>query len=289
MSKFYQVLKSGDVANALTLLSNTQDAKLAQEEDSDKWTSLHWAAQHGSVPLAQQLVRLGAKIDAQTVQGFSPLYIAARQEKVDVVKCLLSHGANPNLLDGHQQSALHRACENSLTQVANAMLLFAETNSSPVHVDVNLQDLMGRTALHWAAAKGLTTTTDLLLQKGAKLVKTKGGEDAFHWASRAGHVDVISLLLKFYPQTNVYSKNERDESSIDLAKNQEIKDLLKAHALSCGYSDDGSKSIQNVSEGVTVKRLDQPNASGSTSTNTGAAPGKKLTIKLKPRDNTKQQ
>ena len=62
-----------------------------------------------------------------------------------------------------------------------------------------------------------------------------------------------------------------------------------AHALSCGYSDDGSKSIQNVSEGVTVKRLDQPNASGSTSTNTGAAPGKKLTIKLKPRDNTKQQ
>jgi len=152
---------------------------------------------------------------------------------------------------------------------------------------------MGRTALHWASGKGLTTTTDLLLQKGAKLLKTKGGEDALQWASRGGHVDVVSLLLKFSPYINVFAKNEREESSVDLAKTQEIKDLLQAHALSCGYADDGSKRIQNIAEGVTVKRLDHFPSSQVTSATapiaSGASSGKKLTIKLKPKDNTKQQ
>ena len=36
-------------------------------------------------------------LDSQTVQGFTPLYIAVRKRHTHVLKLLLDHGANPNL------------------------------------------------------------------------------------------------------------------------------------------------------------------------------------------------
>jgi len=269
MSKFFIVLKDGDVKSALSLFDSSDKATIVKETDQDLWRALHWTAHAGDVTLTEMLLNCGADINAQTVQGFSPLYVAARQHKVDIVTYLLSRGANPNLQDGHHQTALHRACENCYEDVA-AALITAE------NIDLNAQDLMGRTVLHWASAKGLVETTQLLLEHNAKLLKTKGGEDALHWASRSGSEKVVSLLLQKYPtEINIFAKNERDESSVDLTKLDDIRDLLLAHAQSLGYEDDGNKKIQNVAQATTVKRLDQ------------APKAKKLTIKLKTKDDKK--
>lgn len=70
-----------------------------------------------------------------------------RQNRLNEVSDLLEKGANPNLQDGHHQTPLHRACEHSQVEAATLLLTKAH------NIDVNIQDLMGRTALHWAAAK----------------------------------------------------------------------------------------------------------------------------------------
>lgn len=69
------------------------------------------------------------------------------QDRIEALSLLLKKGANANLQDGHQQTPLHRACENK--QIAAATILITE---SP-NIKADLQDLMGRTALHWAATK----------------------------------------------------------------------------------------------------------------------------------------
>jgi len=145
--------------------------------------------------------------------------------------------------------------------------------------------MMGRTALHWASEKNMLATVDLLIQSGASLLKTNGGEDPLFWACRAGHLEVINLFQtsSSAPFLNVYQKNERGLSPFDVAPTQEIKDLLQAHALSCGLTDSESKRVQNVTEAVSVKVGALPNTS---STNDKS---KKLTIKLKPKEPTKQQ
>jgi ankyrin repeat protein len=310
MSKLLSALKNGDTISALAIVQ--QGAIVANETDDEaKWTPLHFAAQLGSVELTTALLKAGANIDAQTSQGFSPLYIATKQQKLEVLKVLISMGANPNLKDGHHQTALHRACEMNLSVLANAIITSTgksgtnttsttSTNSSATSsapregvLDVNLQDLMGRTPLHWAAEKGMVTTVDLLLQNGAKLIKSSGGEDPLLWASRAGHLDVIILILQFSPYTNVLEPNDRNVSAVDLAKTQDIRDFLRAHALSCGYTHDESKRIQNIEQGVSVKIHQSPSTSTKVATATStttAAPGgaKKLTIKLKPKDPPKQ-
>jgi len=180
---------------------------------------------------------------------------------------LLERDAIPNLQDGHHQTALHKACENGYEDIAAALITHHTT-------DLNSQDLMGRTPLHWTATKGLIKTTELLLSRDVKLLKTKGGEDALHWASRSGTIEIITLLLQKYPNINVYAKNERDESAVQLARTDEIRDLLTAHAVSLGHTEDQRKP--QSSQTTSVKRLDQQQNKP-----------KKLTIKLKGTDNKK--
>eukprot|EP01124_Arcella_intermedia_P001589 TRINITY_DN1086_c0_g1_i1.p2 TRINITY_DN1086_c0_g1~~TRINITY_DN1086_c0_g1_i1.p2 ORF type:complete len:284 (+),score=54.54 TRINITY_DN1086_c0_g1_i1:1296-2147(+) len=270
--KLFVLIKDGDIKSAIHLFEAGDKAQLVKDTDQDKWTALHWAAHVGSLEVTALLIENGAEINAQTVQGFSALYIATRQARMEVLVYLLKRGADPNLQDGHLQTALHRACENSLGELANSLIELGLERG----IDLNIQDLMGRTPLHWAAAKNLVETTRLLLEHNATLQKTKGGEDVLHWASRSGADKAILLILQKYPQqVNIFSKNEREETCVDVAATDYIRDILLAHAASLGYTDDAKNKVQNVVQTTTVKRLDQ------------APKGKKLNIKLKPKDDKK--
>jgi ankyrin repeat protein len=38
---------------------------------------------------------------------------------------------------------------------------------------------------------------------------------------------MISLLLKYHPEVYIYDTNDRGETAIDLAKSQDVKELLR--------------------------------------------------------------
>jgi ankyrin repeat protein len=71
------------------------------------WTALHYAAAGGSAPIGTALLERGAGIDATSPSGMTPLMLAAREGKEDMVKLLLERGANASLRDGgfHQTAA----------------------------------------------------------------------------------------------------------------------------------------------------------------------------------------
>jgi len=70
------------------------------EVNQTGWTALHYAAAAGDQEIVAYLLEHYAYIDAESPSGMTPLMIAAREGKGDVVKQLLEEGADASLKDG---------------------------------------------------------------------------------------------------------------------------------------------------------------------------------------------
>ncbi|KAJ1061312.1 hypothetical protein K5549_014052 [Capra hircus] len=150
--------------------------------------------------------------------GFTPLYMAAQENHIDVVKYLLENGANQStatedgftplavaLQQGHNQAvaillendtkgkvrlpALHIAARKDDTKSA-ALLLQNDHNA-------DVQSKNGITPLHVASKRGNTNMVKLLLDRGGQIdAKTRDGLTPLHCAARSGHDQVVELLLE---------------------------------------------------------------------------------------------
>lgn len=67
---------------------------------TDQNTPLHYAVMSGSEAAATWLLRLGANANLANKVGDSPLHLAVKKRSLPLVKVLLSHGADPNLVRG---------------------------------------------------------------------------------------------------------------------------------------------------------------------------------------------
>ncbi len=76
---------------------------------------------------------------------------------------------------------------------------------------VNLQDIYGRTLLHYAARLGKTRCAELLLQHKADLsVKTKRGHTPLYTAKKAGSIAIVKLLVSVSPKDLVKGLKKMD-------------------------------------------------------------------------------
>lgn len=87
--------------------------------DKDGRTALHHAALLNDTARVQQLVT-SKKIDVneQDNEGFSALHLAAQENRKDIVRILLDHGATVDIKDNHGNTPLMRAldsCYEALT------------------------------------------------------------------------------------------------------------------------------------------------------------------------------
>ncbi|WP_088280721.1 ankyrin repeat domain-containing protein [Ideonella sp. A 288] len=65
--------------------------------EKDGWTPLHYAATGPAVPLVELLLDRGARVDARSPNGSTPLMMAARYGAEGSVTALLARGADPRL------------------------------------------------------------------------------------------------------------------------------------------------------------------------------------------------
>lgn len=104
------------------------------------------------------------KADAVDTSGYSSLHYASRAGHLEIVKCLVAHGADVNLRTrGNQSSPLHRASQQGHTVVVEFLL----RNGA----DSGLRDSDGCTSLHRAALANHTEVCKLLLSHNPHLVQ----------------------------------------------------------------------------------------------------------------------
>jgi ankyrin repeat protein len=193
----------------------------AQQADID---ALGQAAASGDLQKVKDLIAAGVKIDGRDSQDKqTPLMHAIAVGKKDVAQYLLSQNADPSIVDGNKQSALHLAAKNGdadmvgLLRQKGALLNQADEDhrtplmlaadkgdvktiqaltSGKFGANVNLQDVTGNTALMNAvqsgnpeAVKALLDKSNLALQGGLK------NQTALTMAAGEGNSACTKLLL----------------------------------------------------------------------------------------------
>ncbi len=202
------------------------------EADELGRTLLHAAAARGSVEVIDELLHLGAPLEACTTQERTPFLEACARACVGGMASLLRAGASVAAVDARRQNAMHLLCNCSSPVGAGddggheqglRMLLRAPGLPAP-HLEAT--DLAGDTplmcaarsglllccrmllsavrrdrdrdeaALYAAATHGRLRCATLLVECGARPVCDNGEErSALHGAAGAGHIEVLRFLL----------------------------------------------------------------------------------------------
>jgi ankyrin repeat protein len=199
-------------------------ASLKQRTDADKQTPLHLASIFGKKEAAARLLAAGAPVDSRNEWNITPLYLATGSGATEVMKLLISKGANvrARAVDPPPEP-IHVAVSNDLP-VATAVLI-----ESGAPVDALAQD--GMTPLLIAADGGFADLVDVLLKHGAKVdAKREDGQTAMHLAAERGYLGVVKRLIAAKASINL--QDNMGWSPLHRAArkgNVDIVDFLLAH------------------------------------------------------------
>lgn len=81
--------------------------------DGDKRTAIIWSSFFGQIEILKWLINKGANVNHQDKIGYSSLHFCGQEQNIEVAKILLENGADPNILDEHDNSPLWTALFNS--------------------------------------------------------------------------------------------------------------------------------------------------------------------------------
>ncbi|KAG1700348.1 hypothetical protein DVH05_012149 [Phytophthora capsici] len=199
-------VKSGDVAKLQKLLSSGINLDV---KDEDERTPLHWACALGQLEVAEFLLEHAkAAVNVQDDAGWTPLMSAASAGHGEIVRLLLSKGADSNLPNENGQIPLHY--HKGRQEIAELLLDYTR--------DVNYADNTGSTPLMRAlGGKPSPVIIALLLDHGAKVnTRDVGGNTPLHLAISEGYEDIARFLLENGANPN--AKNNDEERCVDLAK-----------------------------------------------------------------------
>lgn len=165
----------------------------SDQRDHLGFNRLHQAAMNGKIGVVRQLIAAKWNVNEpirseepfSSDWGNTPLHLAARDGRSEIIQALLGAGAKVNQANDAGATPLHYATRHD---GATALLL---QNGA----DVNALDCCGRTPLHWAAAYRADAVASRLLGAGASAkAQDNEGCTPMHRAARFGHVATIDLL-----------------------------------------------------------------------------------------------
>ncbi|KAI9798056.1 MAG: hypothetical protein M1825_005655 [Sarcosagium campestre] len=178
-------------------LEDTADATLTEKTVG---STLHLAAYHGHAEIIRALLSHGANIEARDEDGMTPLLVASQMGQYTALAHLVRHGANVNSQSNAKITALHIAVSKNLVEITKQLL--------DAKVDVDACDLMRQTPLHKAvcnlnnAFDGQATIIKLLLSCGADPLKRDiRGAIPLHYLGRENFWD--NPLVKDLQHTNL--------------------------------------------------------------------------------------
>lgn len=199
-------VRDGDRAAVTRLLKSAT----VVATDGDGSTPLHWAAYRDDVPLAEMLLKAGARVNAANDLGATPLWTASLNGSEAMVRMLLAAGADPNLALLAGETPLMVASRGGFAPVVSQLLAKG--------AKVNATGTRSQTALMWAAAQKHPGVVRLLITAGADVHAKSavwkqvmavsphgmlqynkdvphGADTALMFAARVGDLESVKLLV----------------------------------------------------------------------------------------------
>jgi hypothetical protein len=162
-------------------------------EDDDGYTPVFVASRYGHLNLVRCLVKiLGADVNKANARGTSPMYVAAQNGHLEVVHCLVEElGADVN-------QAMDDGITPMMIAAADGHVAIVRCLAREHGADINLVQQEGATALLLAAQNGHLNVVQCLVKNfGADVnQRNNNGTTALVTASYGKHEKVVKWLLK---------------------------------------------------------------------------------------------
>jgi uncharacterized protein len=207
--------------------------------DPDGTTALHWVSDRDDLESADLLIRAGARVDAATDLGVTPLWNASLNGSESMVRRLLQAGANPDAALLLGETAVMAAARSGSPAVVEQLIAKG--------ANVNARAARGQTALMWAVSQQHPGVVKVLLARGADVHARSdvwsevmavpphghldynraiphGGDTALMFAARVG--DLPSARLLVAAGANVNDADAWGVSATTLAAHAGYRDIV---------------------------------------------------------------
>ncbi|HTR00779.1 MAG TPA: ankyrin repeat domain-containing protein [Candidatus Acidoferrum sp.] len=159
------------------------------------------AAQQRNLAAVKSLLKRGASVDEQQVDGATALLWAVQWDDLDMAKALVAAHADPVHANRTGASPLQLAAINGDPAMLTLLLKAGANPSQKLSAS-------GDTPLMMAARTGVPAAVQVLLDAGTEVnvAESWNGTTALMWAATEGHADVVRQLIKAGAKLDVQSQ-----------------------------------------------------------------------------------
>lgn len=199
--------------------------------DGTNYTPLHIAVKHERIDVVEMMLHLGANVNACDITGYTPLHIAVTLKKhsVRMTDILLGRGANVDTRNKDGETPLHLATKYNLVCMSRLL------NVCCIRDYLNKRDEYGTTALFYATD---FERAKMLLHYGADPnVCDKSGTTAFFNILPTEDIELVRIMLDH--GADVHKQNINGVSPLSYASHVcdngnpqllKVFELIKNHA-----------------------------------------------------------
>jgi ankyrin repeat protein len=188
MSRLLSAAEAGNVQEVKRLIESSPD--LDEKYWNNITAALHCAVESSSLDVVKCLVKHGADVNSGNEWNDTILHRAAYLNSLEIVKYLVKHGANVNCRNRWKETSFHFAARSGSME----MIKYLVENGA----NVNCISLWNSAALHYAVASDSPEKVQYLVEHGAEVAsENKDGSDTvLYWACFGGNDLIVNYLLQ---------------------------------------------------------------------------------------------
>jgi ankyrin repeat protein len=242
LTALHLVAVNGNLTAAMELLQHGSEV----DPRAGEWkslTPLHLAAQNNRREVVRLLLSKGAQIEAKEKFNSTPLLLASSSGSFASLELLISSGASLDARNLEGATALHLAAHKGGLDVCKALLKARDGL-------INAVDNVGNSPLHRAILANQTQIALFLLKRGASVQKhNNDGYTALHLAILEGNNDLVEHLIVNY-KANLTTKSSLGSTALHIAANLghewSIKWLIGEDGANANAQNDDLQSVLHL-------------------------------------------